>query len=66
MITSTGGSTLFIETTTRKTTKEGTDGSIELTGHLGEVMKESVKIALTVARNIMKITDKNNLFLETR
>lgn len=29
-------------------------------------MKESVKIALTVARNIMRETDKDNKFLETK
>ncbi|KAI4458075.1 lon protease [Holotrichia oblita] len=62
--TAMGGSTLFIETTTRKPTSEkDMDGSIELTGHLGEVMKESAKIALTVARNFIARTDKDNIFL---
>lgn len=61
-----GGSTLFIETTIRKSSKDDSEGSIELTGHLGNIMKESVKIALTVARNIMKQTDSNNKFLEKR
>lgn len=65
--TAMGGSTLFIETTERRfIKKEDSEGSLELTGHLGEVMKESVKIALTVARNIMKRTDVKNKFLETR
>lgn len=61
-----GGSTLFVETTTRKKAKDDGEGSLTLTGHLGDVMKESVKIALTVARNIMQETDKGNNFLETR
>nr|MBE5726364.1 Lon protease [Cucujiformia] len=39
--TAMGGSTLFIETTTRRPAKEKeTEGSMELTGHLGDVMKE--------------------------
>nr|CAH7743132.1 unnamed protein product [Callosobruchus chinensis] len=39
-----------IETTTRRApTEKETDPSLLLTGHLGEVMKESAKIALTVA-----------------
>ncbi|KAK9751852.1 Lon protease (S16) C-terminal proteolytic domain [Popillia japonica] len=62
--TAMGGSTLFIETTVRKPTSEkDMDGSIELTGHLGEVMKESAKIALTVARNFIAKTEKDNIFL---
>nr|NVI75674.1 Lon protease [Cucujiformia] len=42
--TAMGGSTLFIETTTRRSSSEKettTEGSLELTGHLGDVMKES-------------------------
>nr|NVI75652.1 Lon protease [Cucujiformia] len=40
--TAMGGSTLFIETTIRRSSreKENSDGSLELTGHLGDVMKE--------------------------
>jgi ATP-dependent Lon protease len=38
---------------------------LELTGHLGDVMKESAKIALTVARNYLYKTDQNNKFLQT-
>nr|NVI75662.1 Lon protease [Cucujiformia] len=40
--TAMGGSTLFIETTTRRSAseKENSEGSLELTGHLGDVMKE--------------------------
>nr|MBE5726369.1 Lon protease [Cucujiformia] len=45
--TAMGGSTLFIETTTRRMSNEkdsaggGVEGTLELTGHLGDVMKES-------------------------
>ncbi|XP_044756409.1 lon protease homolog, mitochondrial isoform X2 [Coccinella septempunctata] len=64
--TAMGGSTLFIETTTRKIQEKDTgEGSMELTGHLGEVMKESAKIALTVARNFLNKVDKDNKFLQT-
>nr|MBE5726368.1 Lon protease [Cucujiformia] len=39
--TAMGGSTLYIETTTRRVQeKETSEGSLELTGHLGDVMKE--------------------------
>lgn len=68
--TSLGGSTLFIETAKRKLVahkKDGEDvgdGSLEVTGHLGDVMKESARIALTVARNFIKEKDVSNNFLE--
>lgn len=69
----TGGSTLFIETAKRKvkTDLEGDEkkkkgnGSLTVTGHLGEVMKESSQIALTVARNFMHQIEPTNTFLET-
>lgn len=63
--TAMGGSTLFIETTTRRPHDETSEGSLELTGHLGDVMKESAKIALTVARNYMRKLDPENNFLNT-
>lgn len=67
--TSMGGSTLYIETAKRKhpdeSDKKSRDGSIELTGHLGQVMKESAVISMTVARNFIKIVDPTNNFLET-
>ncbi|KAJ3665952.1 hypothetical protein Zmor_001414 [Zophobas morio] len=64
--TAMGGSTLYIETTTRKPPFEKeSEGSLELTGHLGDVMKESAKIALTVARNYLYKIDKTNKFLQT-
>lgn len=67
--TAMGGSTLFIETAKRKHgigDKPKSDGTLHLTGHLGDVMKESAQIALTVARNFLKEIDENNRFLETR
>ncbi|XP_062554515.1 lon protease homolog, mitochondrial isoform X2 [Armigeres subalbatus] len=66
--TAMGGSALYIETAKRKLIaakdKIG-DGSLELTGHLGDVMKESARIALTVARNFIKQHDQSNDFLES-
>lgn len=63
--TAMGGSTLYIETTTRKIgTDKDNDGSMELTGHLGDIMKESARIALTVARNYLHKTDSANKFLD--
>ena len=65
--TAMGGSVLYIETAKRKLTTGDNvgDGSLELTGHLGDVMKESAKIALTVARNFIKTQDTNNNYLES-
>lgn len=39
-------------------------GSLHVTGHLGDVMKESSQIALTVARNFLNNLDPTNDFLE--
>ncbi|CAH1961911.1 unnamed protein product [Acanthoscelides obtectus] len=62
--TAMGGSTLYIETTTRRIpTEKEADATLILTGHLGEVMKESAKIALTVARNFLLRTEPENTFL---
>uniref|UniRef100_A0A1B0GKA2 Lon protease homolog, mitochondrial n=1 Tax=Lutzomyia longipalpis TaxID=7200 RepID=A0A1B0GKA2_LUTLO len=72
--TAMGGSTLYIETAKRKyienaekSKEKGNtgDGTLQLTGHLGDVMKESARIALTVARNYVYKNDKTNTFLET-
>lgn len=69
--TSMGGSVLFIETTNRKSLPENSEdkkaagaGSMEITGHLGDVMKESARIALTVARNYLSEKDPSNKFLD--
>lgn len=66
--TAMGGSSLYIETAKRNTVQsskgENTGGSIHVTGNLGDVMKESAQIALTVARNFMIAIDEKNTFLE--
>ena len=48
-----------------KDDKPAGDGTLELTGHLGDVMKESARISLTVARNFIHKIDSKNTFLET-
>lgn len=59
-----GGSTLFIETSLRRPKdKENKDGSLEVTGQLGDVMKESAKIAYTFARAFLMQKYPNNDFL---
>lgn len=63
-----GGSTLFIETSLRRARdpvgKDGPrDGSLELTGQLGDVMKESAKIAYTFARSFLMKKEPENPFL---
>lgn len=71
--TAMGGSSLYIETAKRKHLQEKdssgkatlAEGSLQLTGHLGDVMKESCQIALTVARGYMRTLDPDNTFLET-
>ncbi|BES94144.1 Lon protease homolog, mitochondrial [Nesidiocoris tenuis] len=68
--TAMGGSTLYIETALRRMSlaekpNGKTEGSLELTGHLGDVMKESARIAMTVARNFMAEIDPVNEFLHT-
>lgn len=41
----------------------GGGGSLEITGHLGDVMKESARIALTVAKNYLSAVEADNEFL---
>ncbi|XP_053977033.1 lon protease homolog, mitochondrial isoform X1 [Hylaeus volcanicus] len=62
--TAMGGSTLFIETTIRKPFgAKKSEGTFEVTGHLGDVMKESIQIAMTVARKFLNQEDPTNTFL---
>lgn len=58
--TSMGGSTLYVETSLVEQ-GEG-KGALNLTGQLGEVMKESAQIANTVARAILLEKDPENQF----
>uniref|UniRef100_A0A452I4J7 Lon protease homolog n=1 Tax=Gopherus agassizii TaxID=38772 RepID=A0A452I4J7_9SAUR len=61
-----GGSTLFIETSLRRPKdKENKDGSLEITGQLGDVMKESAKIAYTFARAFLMQKEPTIDFLVT-
>lgn len=67
-----GGSTLFVETSLRRprdrdsdSDKGDKDGSLEVTGQLGEVMKESARIAYTFARAFLMQHDASNKFLVT-
>ncbi|XP_034110515.1 lon protease homolog, mitochondrial isoform X1 [Drosophila albomicans] len=65
--TAMGGSSLYIETSRRHIRAEKPEsntGSLHLTGNLGDVMKESAQIALTVARNFLYTHEPNNKFLE--
>lgn len=61
-----GGSTLFIETTQYKLFSEDKkyDGSMQITGHLGDVMKESANIAYSYAKSFMLSHNPNNDFLQ--
>jgi Lon-like ATP-dependent protease len=69
--TAMGGSTLFIETAkykpfidkSSKDSKEA-EGILQLTGHLGEVMKESAQIAYSFAKSFLLEKDPNNKFLQ--
>ncbi|KAL7992866.1 hypothetical protein Chor_017122 [Crotalus horridus] len=64
--TAMGGSTLFIETSLRRPKeKESKDGTLEMTGQLGDVMKESAKIAYTFARAFLMEKMPTNDFLMT-
>lgn len=58
--TAMGGSTLYIETTHIEQ-GEG-KGALNLTGQLGDVMKESAQIAYTVARAVLLEKDPENQF----
>ena len=70
-----GGSVLFIESrlinpiealdTSSTATKDEKTGSLTLTGKLGDVMKESCKIALTHAKLFLQQIDPNNRSLRT-
>ncbi|MEQ2162822.1 hypothetical protein GOODEAATRI_023864, partial [Goodea atripinnis] len=64
--TAMGGSTLFIETSLRQPlggAEAKGEGSLEVTGQLGEVMKESAKIASTFARAFLMTKEPGNNFL---
>ena len=62
-----GGSTLYIESTLKSPLDSGKtdgDGSVFLTGHLGDVMKESAQIAHTFAKSFLMQKEADNSFLQ--
>ena len=60
--TSMGGSVLYIEITRSKFTGEETEGKIQTTGNLKQVMTESIQIAYTYSKRFA--TEKGNSFLD--
>lgn len=58
--TAMGGSTLYVETSVIEQ-NEG-KGGLQMTGQLGDVMKESATIAHTVARALLRQKDPTNSF----
>ncbi|GAU91697.1 hypothetical protein RvY_03905 [Ramazzottius varieornatus] len=64
--TSMGGASLFVETILRRPLEldSKSEGSIEITGHLGDVMKESCRISYTVSKNLLMKYQKDNHFLD--
>lgn len=60
--TSMGGSTLYIETLGQRVEKEGVGGALEVTGNLGDVMKESMRIASTFARVFLQQSQPDNKY----
>ncbi|KAF1770081.1 hypothetical protein GCK72_001899 [Caenorhabditis remanei] len=64
--TAMGGSALYIETVLKRPVDltSDKDGSIETTGNLGDVMKESVRTALTVAKGILAREQPDNKFFD--
>lgn len=67
--TSMGGSTLYIETALKRKEEKGKEkegmGSLEITGNLGDVMKESAHIASTFAKSFLLQNHSDNDILQT-
>ena len=69
--TAMGGSTLFIETalfkplTKKSDSSEESEGSLTLTGHLGDVMKESAKIAYSFSKAFLSELEPSNKVLQS-
>ncbi|XP_053406180.1 LOW QUALITY PROTEIN: lon protease homolog, mitochondrial-like [Mercenaria mercenaria] len=64
--TSMGGSTLYIETVMKKAVdlENKESGDLEVTGNLGNVMKESIQLAYTYAKSYLNKLDPENKLLE--
>ena len=54
----------IVNNVTTNSSPSQSQGSLEATGHLGDVMKESMRTAYTVAKNVLGRRDPNNEFLE--
>lgn len=59
-----GGATLYIETIGDADEKKNT-GTLQTTGRMGEVMKESSSISHTYAQQFLRKVDKKNKYLES-
>ncbi|XP_052280606.1 lon protease homolog, mitochondrial-like isoform X2 [Dreissena polymorpha] len=63
-----GGSTLYIETVVKKALDLDTDskekGDLQVTGNLGDVIKESVQLAYTYSKLFLRRVDDSSQFLE--
>ncbi|CAD6184333.1 unnamed protein product [Caenorhabditis auriculariae] len=64
--TSMGGSALYIETVLKRPVDYNSEkeGTIEATGNLGDVMKESVRAALTVAKSTLARVEPDKKFFD--
>ncbi|XP_023932714.1 lon protease homolog, mitochondrial isoform X2 [Lingula anatina] len=62
--TAMGGSTLFIESTGKKAMDTSKDAALTMTGHLGDVMKESVQIAYIFAKAFLLKKYPDNKYLQ--
>ncbi|XP_053406178.1 lon protease homolog, mitochondrial isoform X2 [Mercenaria mercenaria] len=64
--TSMGGSTLYIETVMKKAVdlENKESGDLEVTGNLGNVMKESIQLAYTFAKSYLNKLNPENKLLE--
>jgi len=64
--TSHGGSSLYIETLGQKPGEPNQGGALEFTGNLGDVMKESIRIAGTFAKVYLQDNIQNTYLAENR
>ena len=62
--TAMGGSTLYVETSLVEQGPDG-KGTLQMTGQLGDVMKESATIANTLSRQILREREPENNYFST-
>ncbi|KAK0629802.1 Lon protease-like protein, mitochondrial [Bombardia bombarda] len=63
-VTSMGGSVLYVESIVQSPLRESNQPSLQITGNLKQVMKESSTIAYSFAKSVMAKQFPNNQFLE--